>query len=47
VAWLVKIETDSILIKEKRINTYLKCRTGCLENVFRVEMLEVQVEKVS
>ncbi len=32
MAWLGKIETDSILIKEKCINTYLKCQTGCLND---------------
>ncbi len=46
MAWLGKIETGSILIKEKckHLSKTLDRVSG---NVFRMEMLEVRVEKVS
>jgi hypothetical protein len=46
VAWLEKIETGSILIKEKRKHLS-KMSDRVSRNVFRMEMLEVRVEKVS
>ncbi len=46
MAWLEKIETGSILIKEKRKHLS-KMSDRVSRNVFRMEMLEVRVEKVS
>ncbi len=46
VAWLEKIETDSFLIREKREHLS-KMSDRVSRNVFRMEMLEVRVEKVS
>ncbi len=46
MAWLGKIETGSILIKEKHKHLS-KTSDRVSRNVFRVEMLEVRVEKVS
>ncbi len=46
MAWLGKIETGSILIKEKRKHLS-RTSDRVFRNVFRMEMLEVRVEKVS
>jgi len=46
VAWLVKIEIDSILIKEKRKHLS-KMSDRVSRKCFRVGILEVRVEKVS
>ena len=46
VAWLVKIETDSILIKEKHKHLS-KMSDRVSRKCFRVGILEVRVEKVS
>ncbi len=46
VAWLEKIETDSILIKEKRKHLS-KTSDRVSRNVFRNGVLEIRVEKVS
>ncbi len=45
MAWLGKINTGSILIKEKRKHIS-KTSDRVSRNVFRMEMLEVRVEKV-
>jgi hypothetical protein len=45
VAWLGKIETGSILIREKHKHLS-KTSDRVPRNVFRMEMLEVRVEKV-
>jgi hypothetical protein len=46
MAWLEKIETDSILIKEKRKHLS-KMSDRVSRNVFRNGILEIRVEKVS
>ncbi len=46
MAWYEKIETDSILIKEKRKHLS-KTSDRVSRNVFRNGVLEIGVEKVS
>ncbi len=46
MAWLEKIEADSILIKEKRKHLS-KMSDRVSRNVFRNGILEIPIEKVS
>jgi hypothetical protein len=42
MAWLGLVETDSILIKKRSVNTYLKHWSGCLEMFFERKHLRFE-----